>query len=154
IPHSAFLWLALLALAALTLWARFYTVRDLQIPLFGDSMHHTEIVQLIINQQGVPATYRPFAPVDSFTYHFGFHPLAALWAIMAGVPAWSGTITIGQILQVGAVLAAYYLGRELFRSRLAGLAGAVVVGFLSGMPAYYVNWGRYTQLAGQVLVPF
>ena len=35
-----------------------------------------------------------------------------------------------------------------------GAGSAVVVGYLSGTPTQYVNWGRYTQLAGQVLLPF
>ena len=84
IPHSALAsaaeWLPLTILTAITLVARLYAVRDLRIPLFGDSLHHTVIVQMLINQGGVPTTYRPFAPVDSFTYHFGFHALAALWS--------------------------------------------------------------------------
>jgi hypothetical protein len=29
----------------------------------------------------------------------------------------------------------------------------LVAGLLSTMPMYYVNWGRYTQLAGQVILP-
>ncbi len=144
----------LAALTALALVVRFAAVRDLVLPNWGDSFHHTLITQLFLNQQGIPQGYMPYAPVYSFTYHFGFHGLAALWALLAAVPSWSAVLTIGQILNALAVPAAYVLTRELFRNRLAALASAVVVGFLSGMPAAYVDWGRYTQLAGQVLLPF
>ncbi len=147
-------WLPLLLLTAITLAARLYAVRELHIPLFGDSRHHTLMVQLILEQGGVPTTYRPYEPVDSFTYHFGFHTLAAVWAWLTGMPSWGAVLAVGQILNALAVPAAYFLGRELFRSRLAGLFAAVAVGFISAMPTYYVNWGRYTQLAGQVLLPF
>jgi hypothetical protein len=40
----------------------------------------------------------------------------------------------------------------LFGSRLAGLGAALLTGFISIMPAFYVNWGRYTQLTGQILL--
>jgi hypothetical protein len=133
---------------------RFIAVNHLLVPNWGDSLHHTLITQLFLEQRGVPRGYAPYAPVYSFTYHFGFHGLAALWAWMSAQTAWSAVISVGQILNALTVPAAYVLTRELFRSRAAALASAVVVGFLSGMPTQYVNWGRYTQLAGQVLLPF
>ncbi|HMA35737.1 MAG TPA: DUF6541 family protein [Chloroflexia bacterium] len=137
-----------------TLMIRFLAVHYLAVPQWGDSLHHTLITQLFLEQRGVPHGYRPYAPVDSFSYHFGFHGLAALWAWLSGQTAWSAVISVGQILNALAVPAAYVLTRELFRSRAAGLASAVLVGFFSSMPAAYVDWGRYTQLAGQVLLPF
>ena len=142
----------MLTVAALIL--RFIAVNHLLVPNWGDSLHHTLITQLFLEQRGVPRGYAPYAPVYSFTYHFGFHGLAALWAWMSAQTAWSAVISVGQILNALTVPAAYVLTRELFRSRAAALASAVVVGFLSGMPTQYVNWGRYTQLAGQVLLPF
>src|SRR5439155_14303283 len=88
IPRTSYLvpFLALTSLTLIALIARLYAVRDLQIPLFGDSLHHTVIVQLIIGQGGVPISYRPFASVDHYTYHFGFHSLAAVWALLTGQP--------------------------------------------------------------------
>jgi hypothetical protein len=133
---------------------RFIAVHYLLVPNWGDSVHHTLITQLFLEQDGVPSGYAPYAPVYSFTYHFGFHGLAALWAWLTGQTAWSAVISVGQILNACAVPAAYVLTRSLFGNRTAALASAVVVGYLSGMPTQYVNWGRYTQLAGQVLLPF
>lgn len=150
---TRFTW-PLALLTGLALVVRFATVRYLAVPNFGDSLHHTLITQLFLEKGGVPRDYLPYEPVYSFTYHFGFHALAALWAWLAGQPAWSAVISVGQVLNALAVPAAYVLTRALFRSRAAALGSAVVVGFLSGMPAQYVNWGRYTQLAGQVLLPF
>ncbi|MGI8586974.1 MAG: DUF6541 family protein [Chloroflexia bacterium] len=147
-----FVVLLLLTLGAVVL--RFIAVRGLAVPNWGDSLHHTLITQLFIEQQGLPHSYIPYEPVYSFTYHFGFHGLAAIWAMLTGQTAWSAVISVGQIQNALAVPAAYVLTRELFRSRAAALASAVVVGYLSGMPTEYVNWGRYPQLAGQVLLPF
>ena len=60
---------------------------------------------------------------------------------------------MGQVLIVLAIPVAYLFGRTLFESEIAGLVSALITGFISVMPSYYVNWGRYTQLAGQVLLP-
>lgn len=144
----------LAGLTGLALVTRFLAVRGLVVPNWGDSLHHTLITQLFIEQRGVPHGYMPYAPVYSFTYHFGFHGLAALWAWLTEQSAWAAVLSVGQILNALAVPAAYVLTRELFRSRVAALVSAAVVGFLSGMPEQYVNWGRYTQLAGQVLLPW
>ncbi|MFQ5593391.1 MAG: hypothetical protein ACE5HA_04515 [Anaerolineae bacterium] len=38
-------------------------------------------------------------------------------------------------------------------AQIAGLVALGVVGVVSLMPAYYVTWGRYTQLAGLVVLP-
>ena len=37
-------------------------------------------------------------------------------------------------------------------SRFAAVIGVVVVGLLSHQPAFYVNWGRFTQLASQTIL--
>ena len=135
---------ALLPLAVLTvavLILRFIAVNHLLVPNWGDSLHHTLITQLFLEQRGVPRGYAPYAPVYSFTYHFGFHGLAALWAWMSQQTAWSAVISVGQILNALTVPAAYVLTRELFRSRAAALASAVVVGFLSGMPTQSCELG-------------
>ncbi|MCA1554024.1 MAG: hypothetical protein LC737_06570, partial [Chloroflexi bacterium] len=35
----------------------------------------------------------------------------------------------------------------------AGLCAALLTGFVNTQPVYFVNWGRYTQLTGQLLLP-
>jgi hypothetical protein len=59
----------------------------------------------------------------------------------------------GQALNVLQVLAAAGLATYLWRRPLAGIVAALVVGLLSIFPAYYVSWGRYTQLTGLLLLP-
>ena len=36
---------------------------------------------------------------------------------------------------------------------MSGVIAVLVAGLLSPMPAYYINWGRYAQLGGQVILP-
>ncbi len=142
----------LLALTVLSLAYRLGDIQGLVAPMFGDSVHHTLITQIILDNGRVPSGYAPYVPVDTFTYHFGFHTLAAVIAWLTGTSAPYSVLLVGQLLNVATVPLAYLLNRTLFGTRLAGLGAALATGFISIMPAYYVNWGRYTQLAGQVLL--
>ncbi len=149
-PVAAGLVLVLVTLAVLAF--RLGDIQGISVPMFGDSLHHTLITRMIMDGGQVPSGYQPYAPVDTFTYHFGFHTLAAVLGMAGGLDAQGAVLIMGQVLITAAVPAAYFMNRLLFSSRLAGLGAAIIVGFVSIMPAYYVNWGRYTQLAGHVLV--
>jgi hypothetical protein len=132
---------------------RVLQVRDLVLPAWVDSVHHTMITRLIVDGGRVPASYRPYMPADGFHYHFGFHAGAAALAWLSGLPAERAVLLFGQALNVLAPLAAYTLAWWIGRNRWGGVVAALVVGSLCYMPAYYVTWGRYTQLAGLVLLP-
>jgi hypothetical protein len=141
----------IIGVAAILAW-RFYQVKDLVLPAWVDSLHHVLIVQVILQNGGVPATLDPVLPVP-FYYHFGFHVLAAVFAFWSGLPAQQAVLVIGQVLNAGVALSIYRLGASLWGDwRRAGTA-ALLAGFVSQMPAYYVTWGRYTLLAGLVLLP-
>jgi hypothetical protein len=51
------------------------------------------------------------------------------------------------------VLGCYLLAKQLTGKQWAGNFAALFVGLISIMPGYYVNWGRYTQLAGLAILP-
>lgn len=141
----------MIGFAAILAW-RFYQVRDLVLPAWVDSLHHVLIVQVILQNGGVPATLEPILPVP-FYYHFGFHVLAAIFTFWSGLPAQEAVLVIGQVLNAAVALSIYRLGISLWGDwRRAGTA-ALLAGFVSQMPAYYVTWGRYTLLAGLVLLP-
>jgi hypothetical protein len=144
--------LALLGLSLLALAFRLGDVAGLDVPMFGDSLHHTMITTMILDNERLPNDWLPYVPVGTFTYHFGFHTLAAVMAQLSGATAPQAVLITGQVLNALAVPAAYLLNRRLFDSRLAGLGAALITGFISIMPAFYVNWGRYTQLSGHVLL--
>jgi hypothetical protein len=50
-------------------------------------------------------------------------------------------------------LALYPLAIRLGRSSWAGMIAVLMAGLLTPMPMFYTNWGRYTQLAGQAILP-
>lgn len=147
------LYSAFLILFALTLFVRFYVIRDIQVPMWGDSYQHALIAQLIQEQGKVPNSYLPYAELNRFTYHFGFQTLVAFWSWIAGVETYQATLVVGQILNACAILSAYVFTLAFLDDQRAALLSALLVGLVFMMPAYFVNWGRYTQLEGLVLLP-
>ena len=137
----------------LSLGSRLWSVRDLVIPNWWDSVHHTVIVQLFLDHGGLFTAWEPYAPLTSFTYHFGFHAAVASLSWLTGMAAPGAVLDFGQVLNGLTVLGAYLLAQRLTGRPWAGLLAALVTGLVSLMPAYYVNWGRYTQLAGQIILP-
>jgi hypothetical protein len=145
--------LLLLIFIGLIIFSRFWSVRSLEAPMGADSLHHTLISQLIINNAGLFSTWQPYTDLSTFTYHFGFHTCVAVFYWLTHMETTKAVLWVGQIFNVLAVIVLYPLAIKLVRSRWAGAAAVLVAGLLSPMPMYYTNWGRYTQLAGQVILP-
>ncbi len=135
------------------LLVRLYAVRDFAAGLWGDSVHHTLITQLLIDNGGLFTSWQPYTELATFTYHFGFHANAAFLQWLTGMPSTQSTLLMGQWLNAAAIPLAYVLTVRLTRSTTAGIWAAVFTGFVNTIPAYFVNWGRYTQLAAQVILP-
>ena len=146
--------IALLAFVfALSLAVRLLMIRGMPYPAWSDSYHHTIISRMIAEGGMIPQSYRPYALVDVFAYHFGFHSTVAFFHWITGMGLPEAVLVVGQILNALAALSIYLLTRYLTKDRWAALVSALIAGLVSIMPAYYVNWGRYTQLCGQVIFP-
>ena len=145
--------LALVVLMGLILGTRLLAVRTLDVPLWGDGYQHTMIVQLLADHGGLFDSWQPYTAIDRFTYHFGFHSAAAAILWVTGLPASKAVLWTGQLLNALAVLGLYPLAVRISGSRWAGVVCVLLAGLLSPMPMEYVNWGRYTQLAGQAVLP-
>lgn len=134
----------------------------LRYPLWGDSLHHTMIVALMRDHRGLFDIWEPYAPLTSMTYHFGFHAWVTWsgWLLGPLEPAAEQAVLWGaQALNALAVLALAPLAWRLavgsrdHAGEIAGLVALLVAGLWINTPAYYANWGRDTQLAGQVILP-
>ncbi len=145
--------LAYLTCAVLLIWTRFWAIRSLEAPMWGDGYQHTLIAQLIVDHGGLFSSWQPYADLVTFTYHFGFHSAVAVFDWVTHIDLPRATLWVGQILNVLAVLSIYPLASKLGKSRWAGTGAVLVAGLLSPMPMSYINMGRYTQLAGQVILP-
>lgn len=145
--------LTLVIVLALVFGVRLLVVRTLDAPMWGDSYQHTMIAQLLVDNSGLFDSWAPYAELESFTYHFGFHSAVAALHWIKGIPTIEATLWIGQLLNGLAVLAIYPLAVRVTGSRWGGVWAVLLAGLLLRLPMFYVNWGRYTQLAGQVILP-
>lgn len=145
-------WIAMAFVFTLALLLRFVQIRDLVLPAWVDSLHHTMVVEIIRAQGRIPNDLRPYMPLP-FYYYFGFHTLTAAFADLAGLASPQAVLIFGQILNASVLLSIYRLGTEIARRWEVGVGAALLTGFVFRMPAYYVSWGRYTLLAGMVLLP-
>lgn len=145
--------LALFLAVGIVVLTRFWVVRTLAAPLFGDSYQHSMITQLLIDHGGLFQSWAPYAELTSFTYHFGLHANVAVFHWLTNLPAPDALLWMGQILNILAVLALVPLANRLAGNRWAGVFTVFFAGLASSMPMEYTNWGRYTQLAGQVILP-
>ncbi|MBU6333309.1 MAG: hypothetical protein KGS47_02805 [Chloroflexi bacterium] len=140
---------ALLAVLLLVLFARLFAVRDQFVATY-DGYHHTMIAQLLVDHGGLFQDWAPYAPLSTFTYHFGFHALVAATHWLGGAPVTLATLYVGQLMLFGTTLAAAALAGRLTGVPGAALWAAILVGLVNLQPAYYAFWGRYTYPAGQI----
>jgi len=132
---------------------RLWIIQGIAYPAWVDSYHHTVITQLVLERGRVPTNYYPYAELDSFLYHFGYHSYSAFLGWVTGLPAHRAVLWGGQLLNALTVPSLFFFVDRVTRDRRAALVAALLGGLVFRMPAYYVNWGRYPQLAGQVLLP-
>jgi len=144
---------ALLFSIGLIFAVRFWVIRSLDAPMWGDSYQHTLIAQLIVDHGGLFDSWQPYAEMTTFTYHFGFHSLVAIfhWVTKLSMP--QAVLWTGQILNGMAVIFLFPLALKINRNPWSGVIAVLIAGLLAPMPMFYLNWGRYTQLAGQAILP-
>lgn len=145
--------LGLAAVLLVSLVVRLVMVRDLSAPPWVDSVHHGVITRLILENGGFPPTYSPFIDIDSAQYHAGFHSLLAAFQWLTGIELQRAMLLLGQVLNALAALAVYLLAVRLTGNRAVGIFAALIAGIFTPMPAYFTSWGRYTHLAGLVILP-
>ncbi len=146
--------LTLILVLILVFFARLLVVRTLETALWGDSYQHTVITQLLLEHGGLFDSWLPYAPYQSLTVHFGFPTAAAVLAWAGGKGSTEAVLLTGQLMNGLAALTLYPLAVRIAKgNRWAGVGAVLAAGLLSPMPAFYVNWGRFAQLAGQVVLP-
>jgi hypothetical protein len=132
---------------------RLMMVRDLVAPAWVDPVHHALITNLIIDTGALPSSYAPYLQLNSTVYHTGYHSTLAAFQWLSDLDLPQGMLLYGQVLNAACVFAVYLLTTRLTGDRRAGIWAALMCGLLTPMPAYYVSWGRYTQLAGLLILP-
>ncbi len=142
---------AALGIFGMTLFTRFWIIRDQPYPAWSDSLHHAILTRLTAVQGQLPTTMEPYFPIPLDQYHLGLYSLTATTQWLAQVPAHTALLWTAQALN-GLCGLGVYLVLDRKAGRLGAVVGAAVVGLWSHQPAWYVNWGRFTQIAAQTIL--
>ena len=142
--------IALLVIAA-TLATRVIVAHAHPFPAWADSLHHVVLTELTARAGRLPATMDPYFPVPLARYHVGFYALSGAVQVLTDMPAHVAVTWVAQVLS-GLCGLGVYLVLDRYVGRLPAVLGAIVVGLVSHQPAFYVNWGRFTQLAAQTIL--
>ncbi|HZS03142.1 MAG TPA: DUF6541 family protein [Chloroflexota bacterium] len=153
LPAEALVAAGYVGLFAVALGLRLWSVRDLLPTLGADTYHHTLIAALIVERGGLPDSYAPYAPIQSFAYHFGFHNLVAWLHWWTGADVGTLVGLAGHLVNVAVALSVAFLALRVLGDGLVAALAAWLVALLCVFPAFLLNWGRYTQAAGLVLLP-
>jgi hypothetical protein len=100
-----------------------------------------------------PTSYLPYLDINPTDYHPGFHSIAAGFTWLSELQLEQSLLILGQVLNAFMVFSVYLFTKTLTRNPSAGLIAAVITGCLTPMPAYYISWGRYTELTGLIILP-
>ena len=153
LPRPSLAGLALVAVVLFSFAVRLIMVRDLAAPAWVDSVHHALITRLIVEKGAFPSSYAPYLEIGTASYHAGFHSLVASFHWLSGLDIPTAMLLLGQALNALAVVSVYLFTTTFVENRAAGVVAAAIAGLFTPMPAYYTSWGRYTQLAGVVILP-
>ena len=142
----------LIVLLVLALAVRLLAVRDLAFPAWVDSSRHALITRLMALNGNMLDSYEPLFSAENAPYHYGFHTLSAsLLQLLGGDPA-RLLLILGQLLNALMALAVFSGGWLVTKRRTPALIAAFLVALPMFFPAYYVSWGRYTQLTGMIIL--
>ncbi|MDT8382724.1 MAG: hypothetical protein RQ728_10790, partial [Brevefilum sp.] len=140
-----------LAVLGATLVTRFILSHQYPYPAWTDSLHHSLITDLVYKTGQLPYDLQPYAPTSLDQYHLGLYSLTGSLQLLANIPAHTALLWMSQALNGLCVIGVFlFLDRKV--SRLAALVGMVAVGLFNFQPAWYFNWGRFTQLASQSIL--
>lgn len=118
-----------------------------------DSLHHSLITNLVATTGRLPYNILPFDSTNLNHYHLGLYALTGPLQLLAGISAPQALLWFSQVLSGLSGLGIFlFLDHKV--SREAGIFGMLSVGLFSIFPSWFINWGRFTQLAAQtVLLP-
>jgi hypothetical protein len=139
---------ALAAFALVVFWQRAQLTQGLWVPAGVDSAHHTLIARLIVEHGGMFTSWEPYESASTFTYHAGFHVVAALLSWMSGADPVLSVMVMSRLLVVSACLGLFGLTQLWTRSFFAGLVAACLFQGTFGDLGFFEMYGRWTMLSG------
>src|SRR5689334_22021853 len=118
--------LALLGIITILFGVRFRAVWDWCVPPGVDTAQHTVITQLLIEHGGLFSSWAPYADAETFTYHFGFHSVAAMFAWLSGLDAVRAVLVTTRVFQAVAAASLVSVVRLWVRNAWGGIFATVL----------------------------
>ena len=153
ISRTRVIHIALFSILGATAVTGMYALRDIVVGPGSDSYHHSLIAHMIAEHGALPNSYEPFAPLTTFSYHFGFHGMVAVLSWLSGIETVTLVPLLGQLLNAAAALSVAFFTLVVTGNRFSATVAAAFSGLVAVFPAFFINWGRFTQLAGLVVLP-
>jgi hypothetical protein len=148
-------WFAAAALAlmlVIVLIVRFRSTWNWVVPPGYDTAQHTIIVQLLLDHHGLFQSWAPYNEAETFTYHFGFHAITALFAWISGFDASTSVLIMSRLVGV-AVAAVLFALVRLWTRRAWGGVFAALFWLLYTRDLYTFDpIGRWPLLCGLVVM--
>ena len=139
---------ALIVTLTILLIVRFNATWGWCVPPGFDTAQHTIIVQLLLDHHGLFKSWAPYNNAETFTYHFGFHAMTALFAWISGLDAATSVLIMARVVGAATAAALFALVRLWTRSAWGGVF-AVVFWLLYSRNLYtFDEAGRWTLLTG------
>jgi Family of unknown function (DUF6541) len=152
LPDEWFAAAALVVMLTIVLFVRFIATWGWLVPPGYDTAQHTIIVQLLLEHHGLFQSWAPYNAAETFTYHFGFHAITALFAWMSGLDAATSVFIMTRLLGTAAAAVLFALVRLWTRSPWGG-AFAALFWILYTRNLYTFDYeGRWPLLTGLVVL--
>jgi hypothetical protein len=148
-------WLAAVGLTGMLtvlLVVRFSVIWGWCVPPGFDTAQHTLIVQLLLDHHGLFRSWAPYNDAQTFTYHFGFHAITALFAWLSGLDAASSVLVMTRLLGAAAAAVLFALVRLWTRSPWGGASAALFWLLYSRNLYNFDGDGRWPLLTGLVVL--
>ena len=106
------------------------------------------IVQLLIDHHGLFDSWAPYSNTETFTYHFGFHGITALFAWLSRLDALGSVLIMSRVMGATAAASLFALVRLWTRSPWGGVFAVALYELFSAYLYLFDLMGRWTLLTG------
>lgn len=143
----------LLVLFMASMCVRLIPIQSFIVPPGHDPQFHSIISQLIIEQEGIPRSYEPYAPLNSFSYPFGLHSIVVFFHFLTNEGIARLVLILSTVFNAMILLPVYLLVKKISNSNSNAMFSALLVGLVGRFPAGIIIHGKNAHITALVVLP-